>query len=176
MSAETKRPHSGRSREVDPVPVAPLRLIRNCFEFAPQAELEKVPAGTRGLYVLYNGYASHRGADKGRRYFDVVYVGIAGLGVRSGVRVRLRAHRRRMGGEWTHFSVFEVHENIRPEEIKELEGLFRHVFRYDAQANRLAVAKRYLTLVEVRNASKRARWMEAKTDLSLASKHEPVGE
>ncbi len=35
------------------MPVAPLRLIRRCFEFAPQAEYAKVPPGTRGVYVLY---------------------------------------------------------------------------------------------------------------------------
>lgn len=124
-----------------------------------------MPAGTRGLYVLYKSYVSRRAQDRGKRRFDVVYVGIAAVGVHSGVRARLRAHRTRMGEEWTHFSVFEVHENIRADEVKELEGLFRHIYRFDAQANRLNVAKRYLTLSAVRNTSKRAGWMDARSDL-----------
>ena len=35
------------------MPVAPLRLIRRCFEFAPQDEYWTVPSETRGIYVLY---------------------------------------------------------------------------------------------------------------------------
>jgi len=37
----------------DPMPVAPLRLIRRCFEFARQEEYWTVPPETRGIYVLY---------------------------------------------------------------------------------------------------------------------------
>ena len=33
--------------------VAPLRLIKSSFELAPLSEVEQVPAGTRGMYVLY---------------------------------------------------------------------------------------------------------------------------
>ncbi|GAF97179.1 unnamed protein product, partial [marine sediment metagenome] len=32
---------------------------------------------------------------------------------------------------WTHFSIFEVWENITENEIKELEGLFRQIYRKD---------------------------------------------
>jgi hypothetical protein len=92
------------------------------------------------------------------------------MGVRSGVRVRLRAHARQKAGEWTHFSVFAVHENISTAEIKELEGLFRHVYRFDTHANRLNVARGYMTLVEVRKASKDLGWMEAESDLSRATR------
>jgi len=37
---------------------------------------------------------------------------------------------------WTHFTVFEVHDNITREEIKELEGLIRYVYRLDSHANK----------------------------------------
>ena len=57
----------------------------------------------------------------GRRRFDVVYVGMAS---RGGIRARLKNHRRKKAGLWTHFSVFEVWENIRDEEVRELGGAF----------------------------------------------------
>jgi hypothetical protein len=66
-------------------------------------------------------------------------------------------------------SVFAVHENISNGEIKELEGLFRHIYRFDTRANRLNVAKGYMTLVEVRKASKGMGWMEAESDLPMAT-------
>ncbi len=144
--------------------VAPLRLVRRSFELARQSEVAQVPAGTRGLYVLYHGYKSRRNADPGRQRFDVVYVGIASS-VGTGVRGRLQSHRRQKGTEWTHFSVFEVHDNIRNDEISELEGLFRHIYRYDARANRLNVAKRYGPLTNVRRDAKAEGWMEALSDI-----------
>ena len=67
-------------------------------------------------------------------------------------------------------SVFAVHENISNGEIKELEGLFRHIYRFDTRANRLNVAKGHMTLVEVRKASKGIGWMEAESDLPMATR------
>ncbi len=52
---------------------------------------------------------------------------------------------------WTHFSVFEVWDNIRDDEIVELEGLFRHLYRKDSRANALAVQKRFRRATQVRN-------------------------
>ena len=39
------------------------------------------------------------------------------------VSARLRQHRRTKYGHCTHFSVFEVWENIRDDEVRELEGI-----------------------------------------------------
>lgn len=112
------------------------------------------------MYVLYRSYRSRGTADRAKRRFDVVYVGIAREGD-GGVRRRLRAHRRKRAAEWTHFSVFEVHDNIRNDEVEELEGLFRHIYRFDGRANRLNVARRYLTLDRVRKASEAEEgWMD----------------
>ena len=146
------------------MPIASLRLIRRSFELAPQSEVLHVPYGTRGMYVLYRGYRSRSAADRGKQHFDVVYVGIA-AGSTIGVRGRLQAHRRHKGEAWTHFSVFEVHENIRDDEVLELEGLFRHIYRYDARANRLNVAKRYAPLTRVRQRAQSDGWMDALSDL-----------
>jgi hypothetical protein len=76
---------------------------------------------------------------------------MARLGTR-GVKARLRAHRRskRKGSLWTHFSVFAVWPNISDEQVAELEGLFRHIYRKDTRANKLAVQKSFKKLRAVR--------------------------
>ena len=35
--------------------------------------------------------------------------------------------------DWTHFSLFEVHDNVTREEIRELEALLLGIFRHDAR-------------------------------------------
>lgn len=103
------------------MPVSELRLIKRCAEFLPQSEIKNVPAYTRGIYVLFN---YHRKPDK----YDVVYIGMAAGSKTASIRGRLRIHLRRKRKLWTHFSIFEVWENIREEEIQELEGIFRQRF------------------------------------------------
>ena len=141
------------------MPVAPLRLIRRCFEFAPQGEYGKVPRETRGIYVLYRRRRSPRGSGQTGRRFDVVYIGLADVSVRR----RLQAHVNQKKGEWTHFSVYEVWDNIRQDEIKELEGLLRHIYRFDFNANRLNLAKGFNKLGDVRRQAAREGWMEGTT-------------
>jgi hypothetical protein len=145
------------------MPVAPLRLIRRCFEFAPQVEYLSVPPGTRGIYVLYRRRRTRRDDNQKPRRFDVVYIGLANVSVRR----RIRSHVRQKGEEWTHFSVYEVWDNIRQDEIAELEGLLRHIYRFDFHANRLNIAKSYSQLREVRRQAAEEGWMEdASSDLS----------
>lgn len=141
------------------MPVAPLRLIRRSFEFAPQHQYGTVPADTRGIYVLYRRRRSARGSRQTGRRFDVVYIGLADVDVRR----RLVSHVRAKGSEWTHFSVYEVWDNIRQDEIKELEGLLRHIYRYDFHANRLNLAKGYNKLGDVRRQAARDKWMKDAT-------------
>jgi hypothetical protein len=83
------------------------------------------PRGTRGFYVLYKRVRPNRGRVSRA---DVVYIGIS-AGDR-GIRYRLRSHARKKPG-WTHFSFFEVHDNITAEEIRELEALLLQIFRHD---------------------------------------------
>jgi hypothetical protein len=135
---------------------SPLRLVEHCFELAPQQDLNRVPANTRGMYVLYKKQRAKSGASA---RFNVVYIGIAS-GERAGIRGRLSQHRRRKGKEWSHFSVFSVWPNIRNEEVKELEGLFRHIYRLDAHANRLNIARTYIALTKIRRDSRRQGWMK----------------
>ena len=84
-------------------------------------------------------------------YYDVVYIGMA----ETSIRRRLGTHRRHKAKFWTHFSYFEVWDNIGNEEITELEGLFRHLYRYDSRANALNRQKGYKGLVTVGKQTER---------------------
>jgi len=137
------------------MPVSELRLIKNCMEFLPTVEVDNIPPYTRGIYVLF------RYRHKSNRY-EVVYIGMVG-GINAGIRTRLRSHRRKKKGLWAHFSVFEVWDNIREDEILELEGLFRHIYRKDTKANRLNKQKAFKKLTKVRLDSERAGWMKQST-------------
>src|SRR6266516_3492967 len=130
------------------MPQSPLRLIKRCAEYLPEDQVPHVHGGLRGVYVLYRQTRNRR-SKKG--HFDVVYVGLGGTGERGGIRSRLRSHRRTKRGLWTHFSIFEVWNNIRDEEIRELEGLFRHIYKRDSQASPLNVARGFKPLRRLRN-------------------------
>ena len=123
----------------------PMRLIKRCAEYRPRSEINLVPAGTRGIYVLLK---KKRGRE---RRFDVVYVGMT----RRGIRARLSSHARAKTDLWDHFSLFEVFENIRDQEIEEFEGLLRHLFRRDERANRLNTQRTYKKLSSIRENSLR---------------------
>jgi len=138
------------------MPVSELRLIKRCVEFLPKTEIENVPPRTRGIYVLFN----HR-PRLGK--YDVVYIGMAAGTKTASIRGRLKVHKRskRKGELWTHFSALEVWENIREEEIIELEGIFRHIYRKDNRANRLNLQKSFKKLTRVRRKTKKEKWMKS---------------
>ncbi len=113
---------------------SPLRLVRRVAEFKPREELPLLPRRLRGIYVLYK-----QRKIRGRDHYDVLYVGMAAAGRAGGIRGRLTSHAKskRKGELWTHFSAYAVWDNIRDDEVAELEGLFRHIYRKDAKANEL---------------------------------------
>ncbi|QDV61112.1 GIY-YIG nuclease family protein [Crateriforma conspicua] len=121
---------------------SPLRLIKRCAEYVSIDDINSMRKGLRGIYVLYDND-------------DVVYVGMT-TGGRGGIRARLKRHRAKKANLWTHCSVFEVWDNIRDEEIAELEGLFRHIYRHDSVANKL-------------NAQRGFKLMRAVTDNDIAN-------
>jgi hypothetical protein len=126
------------------MPTSLCYLFKNVMEYRAASEIEAVPNNTRGIYVLYK-------AGFGKRK-SVVYIGMA-RGQKSGAKGRLKAHRRHKADLWTHFSVFEVWDNITRDQVQELEGMFRHIYRHDPKANRLNVQKSYRPLVKVRRKS-----------------------
>ena len=121
---------------------SPLRLIKRCVEYVSVNEILRFPKGVRGIYVLYKFRPK-------RKAYNVVYVGMTNSGGGGGVRGRLRSHKKHKSGLWSHCSVFEVWDNIRDEEIVELEGLFRHIYKHDAKANTLNVQRGFRKLRKV---------------------------
>jgi hypothetical protein len=120
-----------------------LRLIKRCSEYISLDEINLIPMGLRGIYVLYNFRPKFK-------TYDVVYVGMT-MGGKGGIRGRLKSHRRRKVGLWTHCSIFEVWDNIRDDEIGELEGLFRHIYKKDSRANKLNKQRGFKKLKMVRD-------------------------
>jgi hypothetical protein len=118
-----------------------LRLIKRSAEFRGIDQVREVPRGRRGLYVLYR-----RRRKAGLEHFDVVYVGMA----RKGMLARLLSHTKTKQRTWTHFSVFEVWDNVRDDEIVELEGLFRHLYRRDSRANSLNKQRKFGKAFKIR--------------------------
>jgi len=102
-----------------------LRLVKRWKRYETRDKATaSVLSKTRGLYALYKR--------EGKKQYRVVYIGVAGLGKggTGGIRGRLRSHPSKKK-EWTHFSMFEVHDNITREEIMELEAVLLAIFRHD---------------------------------------------
>lgn len=130
------------------MPIAELYLIKRCAEQIGRNRIKEVPRNIRGIYVLYKS----RPAKK----YDVVYIGLA-LALKNGVAGRLDKHTKdRLKEEWTHFSVYEVWDNITKEQVEELEGLFRQIYRTDTMANKLNFQRGYkkLNKIKEKNFSK----------------------
>ncbi len=113
------------------MPESELRLIKSWEKFLTVDEINFLPRGLRGFYVLYK-------YSRRTKSYNVVYVGMSSSGSNKGhIRGRLKTHRRKKEGLWSHFSIFEVWDNIRDDEIRELEGLFREIYKKDSSANKL---------------------------------------
>jgi len=124
------------------MPISNCHLFKNSLEFQPVSEISQVPLKIRGIYVLYQ-------AGKNSKAMDVVYVGMA-RGEKSGVKGRLIVHKRNKPNLWTHFSVYEVWDNITKSQVEELEGFFRQIYRHDSAANKLNVQRTYKPLHAIR--------------------------
>jgi hypothetical protein len=125
--------------------ISELKLIKHTLEYIPKENISLVPNGARGIYALYQKVAD-------QDIYNLVYIGMA-RGLKLGIRKRLRSHRRSKPELWSHFSIFEVWDNIREEEVEELEGLFRHLFKKDSKANSLNKQKEYKKLESVRKST-----------------------
>lgn len=129
------------------MPTSKLRIIKRCIEYEPLEAVSNIPRKVRGIYVLYKqNIEKVRGKVKTR--YDDVYVGAAYGEKVGGVRGRIAAHTKSKNkkNQWSHFSIFQVWENIREDKVRELEGLFRHIYRKDTNANRLNIAKKFQRL------------------------------
>jgi len=120
-----------------------MKCIKRCAESRPKDEWRLVRRNTRGIYALLERLPKNK--------YKVVYVGKA-VGTKRGIRGRLtkHSHSKRKGKRWTHFSIYEVYENIDQEQVDELEGLFRHIYRKDPLANPLNLQRGFKKLWKVR--------------------------
>jgi hypothetical protein len=107
---------------------APLRTIKDCRFYLKRGDFSQIRPITRGVYVLYRAKPNQRG----KKTFEVFYIGVGGVAknATSGMRGRLKSHHKQKE-DWTHYSFFEVHDNVSREEILELEGLLLRIFRHD---------------------------------------------
>jgi hypothetical protein len=121
------------------------RFIRRCAQWIPKEESRHIPHATRGIYALLH---RHPGKDK----YDVVYIGMT---ARSSIGRRLARHKKPKA--WSHFSIFEVKRSVGENELKELEGLLREIYRKDTQANRFNKQKKFRKLQDVRE-DKLVKW------------------
>lgn len=96
-------------------------FFRSLYEYKSIAELDTIPKQLRGLYMLFMGDGAH---------MNLVYVGMS----EKGMLGRLKKHAKERAGKWTHCSVYEVWDNIHGAQIRELEALFQHALKKDAQA------------------------------------------
>ncbi|GAH33320.1 unnamed protein product [marine sediment metagenome] len=152
------------------MPVSELRLIKHCVEFKDKTYIKKIPLRTRGVYVLYKK-KSNKKKPKDDTY-DVVYIGMAGGEKKAGIGGRLRSHANNTikSRQWTHFSVFEVWDNIREEEVRELEGILRHIFRKDSHANKLGIQKSFKKLTKIKRETEKENWWDNRRSRRLANK------
>ena len=131
---------------------APLTLIKRCRLYLQRGEGTQIPHVTRGIYVLYRAQPSRRG----KKIFEVFYIGVGGVSQnpKSGIGRRIRKHDKKKS-DWTHYSLFEVHDNISRAEILELEGLFLRIFRHDP---RVKLANLQLGAKIFKSLSKKSAW------------------
>jgi hypothetical protein len=124
-----------------------LRFFKRSKEFLNIDQVDEVPKKLRGIYVLYNVQPGQ----KRRKVYDLRYIGMSATGIGS----RLRSHKksRRKKDKWTHFSIFEVWDNVTRAEITELEGLARHLYRYDSTASTLNIQRGFRQLSTLRKRS-----------------------
>ena len=123
-----------------------LRLIKRWKRYELRVNWRRIPPNTRGVYVLYKNKRSDE--------YEVVYIGVAGLGKTGGggVRGRLKSHNARIK-DWSHFSLFEVHDNVTRDEIRELEALLLGIFRHDLRIELTNKQKGSTKLYQLRHLS-----------------------
>jgi bisphosphoglycerate-independent phosphoglycerate mutase (AlkP superfamily) len=70
-----------------------------------------------------------------RDKYKVVYIGRSEKSVKGRIDEHVRSKSK--VGQWDYFSVYEVHDNISDEEIRELESLILFMYRKDPRTNKL---------------------------------------
>ncbi|SRR5258706_8496149 len=125
---------------------SPLRIIKSWRRYELRGDWKYLLKITRGVYVLYKEQKRRE-----HKIFHVVYIGVAGVAkeAKTGIGSRLRQHNKSTKKDWSHYSFFEVHDNVSREEILELENFLLAIFRHDPRvelANKQKSSKHMLNL------------------------------
>ena len=123
-----------------------LKIIKNSLEYRQIDEVKIVPGNLRGIYALYQ---------KKGKFYNLVYIGMSGKDSKGRIKARLLKHKKNKNKKWSHFSYYEVWDNIGDNEIKELEGLFRQLYRYDSRANEFNKQQTHKPLIKVRRETEK---------------------
>lgn len=123
-----------------------MRLIKSAIEYRRIDELSLVPRNLRGIYSLYQRQG---------KFMNMVYVGMSGKDEKGRIRARLYQHKKNKTSDWSHFSYYEVWDNISDLEIRELEGLFRQLYRFDKRANSLNKQQTHRPLIKLRKETEK---------------------
>ncbi len=123
-----------------------LKIVKRWRRYELRGNWSGILPKTRGFYVLYK-----KRPKAAEEKFDVVYIGVAGLGkgVRRGIKGRLKRHHNKKEG-WTHYSFFEVHDNVTREDIREIESLLLSIFRHDSRVRLQNIQKSSRILYKLR--------------------------
>ncbi len=125
---------------------SPLKIIKSSLEYRCIDELNIVPTNLRGIYTLYQ---------KQGKFYNLVYIGMSGKDSRGRIKARLYKHKKNKTKKWSHFSYYEVWDNISDQEILELEGLFRQLYRFDSRANAFNKQQTHKPLIKVRRETEK---------------------
>ena len=117
-----------------------VRFIKRYSEYNIKDEYELIPHRTRGIYALLKLIKNNKDKEKDR--YDVVYIGMSCKSIRR----RIKSHQKKTSRKknlWTHFSIYEVNDNIYDDEIGELEGFFRVIYRRDTKTLKLNTQRKF---------------------------------
>lgn len=128
---------------------SPLRLIKRWRRYEQRGQCDFLLPVTRGVYVLYR---------RTREGYEVVYIGVGGVrkDPKSGIGGRVRKHEKSRK-HWSHYSFFEVHDNVSREEILELESFLLAIFRHDS---RIGLANKQKGSGKLASLRKRGVWSD----------------
>jgi hypothetical protein len=132
---------------------SPLKIIKRWRRYERRGDWKYLLPITRGVYVLYKEQ-KHRT----HKIFNVVYIGVAGIAMeaKTGINGRLRQHDKTKK-DWTHYSFFEVHDNVSREEILELENFLLAIFRHDP---RIELENKQSSSKRLRNLRLKNAWLD----------------
>jgi hypothetical protein len=80
---------------------------------------------------------------------------MSGRDANGQIKGRLIQHRKNKADSWTHFSYYEVWDNITEVEIRELEGLFRQLYRFSVTSNSLNRQQTHKPLIATRKETEK---------------------